>query len=1381
MKQRIKEIFIGLTTAIVPILSIIILTTAVVAVSDLSALKGTGSSKIGQTFLLRYTNNLKNRNDTYCIQKDKAFKYESAFTLKGYVEINGKEAKVYTNNASNPTRVTKSNLNAQVAYILNKNQGFGTHEHPTDAQNALWTITNAWTTELFQNTNYSWAKNDAVARNNINTEAENYANNVGDQKIQENATDTSTVIPMIDMTDKTSISVANVGDYYRVGPFRWTFGGTLQSVSLSGVSDSSIRLIKYAGTTPSVVSASQILTGEAFYVDVPVGATSNFGTLSLKTSLGSFTDTTVYTAKIWFLVSNNAQNVIYVDNGKSNTNPSYGSNSTTYNIPLTISVGLVKVDDRDTSKPLNGVGFKFKANVLKSVFDHYNEYWTDDNGDGIKEHYHKDPVYVDKYLTRWIDNDLEWDAENENDAKIFYTDSSGKIQVSGVESATIQDGTLKAKEVSNPYYGYSTGGEYSVSSVNEDKKLTNHQKLVKLSGYVWLDENSGKTTVRNDLYDSANESGVNEILVYLKDGSGNILKTTKTSELGLYSEINGGEYQFVDVDLDKLSSYYIEFEYCGVTYQSVAANLNSAVGSKAIDTSTRNVLDSKFTSLNGNGSQSIGVNGVNINYNNVNNHISTYNNCSGCNVYARTNEAGFNLYSNFTPVTEEIRNINLGLFKKAQADYSLAQDLYDTKISVNGFNHVYRYATNRFTQNGQNIDEESSWNVGVKFRNDKLGTYKRAIYNSDIAYEAPNHRNNEIEVYVTYKIALKNESTYLGRINNILDYCDTRYDLVAVGYSVDEKDQITNNISFGGKQAYNGSYSKYVINTNTMLSAGETKYIFVQFKMNREAVLQIMNNGQTLRNVTEINSYTTFKNNNANTPVAVYDADSIPGNAIPGNVATYEDDTDSAGDLQLEFKNARALTGTVFVDSTGKLSDRVYTGEQRLGNGLFDNGETTLQGIKVRLAESDKNDSSYDNERCVMETVTDENGNYEFVGYIPGNYTVTYTWGDKTYKVQYYKGTIYDESRKQNDSYWYRGSEKGNDTISINTRKTDALDNYSIRETIDNEMENLKINTLESEIAKAYEGGSGYIKTTSMDSITPTMSFSVEYETTVTDGNKDEVRFAVNNIDFGIVERAKQQLNLSKRVSGFKITLANGQTLVDTKIDENGKFSNPNKYIIHMPATNTYKGLVRTEMDTELIEGATVEITYTIKVENTSEVDYTSSRYYYYGNPEGADYVRTSVTELMDYVDNELMVTDGKWSKQNLTVLQNYNLSQKDNTDYLKDVTPYMTEQLRKDLAPGESNTVELKTSKLLTSTDDITYNNKAEIAEVTKKDGFSTGTPVRVVETHFDTADSEIFTIIPSTGENKNYTLPIAIGIAVFVILGVGIVFIKKKVIDNK
>ena len=1381
MKTKIKEKILTIITTIIPVLSVVVLTTSATALSDLSVLKGTGSSKIGQVFTLRYTDNLKGNASAYCIQKDEGFSGETKYVLKDYVEINGKEAKVYTSTSSQPTSVVKNNLNAEVAYILNRNQGYGSHENPTDAQEALWKISNSWSTSIFGDSRYNWSANDKAQGNSINTEAENYANLVGDQQATENDT-TDVIIPMIDRTNKSNITVSNVGDHYRIGPFRWEFGGTLQSVTVGGVDNSQVRLVKYTGTTANVVSAQQILTGEAFYVDIPLSATK-FESLTLRTSTGTTSEpTTVYRAKIWFLqAARKSQNIIYVDVNKTTVNPSNTESKTTYDIPLTVSVGLIKVDDRDTSKPLNGVGFKFRAVVKRYLYDHDEPYYTDDDKDGIKETYHQNPIYTWQWVTRWIDNDLNWNAENENDARTFYTDSSGKIQVSGVESAIIQDGTLKAKEVSNPYYGYTVGGEYDINSVNEEKRLTNHQKLIKLSGYVWLDQNDGKTTVRNNLYDTSSESGVNGITVYLKDNNGNTIKTTTTSEMGLYSEINGGEYQFTDVDLDQLSNYHIEFEYCGIIYQSVDANLNATNGSKAIDTSTRNELDNKFTSVDGNGSQNINVNGVNISYNNVDNHSSLYNSCSGDNVYAKTNEAGYNIYNSFTPVTEEIRNINLGLYKKAQADYALAQDLYDTKISVNGFNHVYRYATNRFTQNGQNIDEESSWNVGVKFRNDRLGTYKRAIYKSDITYESPNHRNNELEVYVTYKIALNNQSTYLGRINNIVDYCDNRYNLVAAGYSIDENDQITDNIGFSEKQQYNSSYSKYIINTNATVSAGETKYVYVQFKMDRNAVLQIMNNGETLRNITEINSYTTFKNNNVNTPVAVYDTDSVPGNVIPGDINTYEDDTDSAGALQLELKNERTISGTVFVDSTGKLSDKVYSGEQRLGNGQLENGETPLQGIKVTLSETDKQDSSFNNERITMDTTTDANGNYEFTGFIPGNYTVTYEWGDKTYKVQYYKGTIYDESRKQNDGYWYRGSEKGNDTISVNTRKTDALDSYSVRETIDNEMKNLKINTLESEIEKAYDQGSEYIKTTKMISSTPVMSFSVEYDTTVTDGNGDEVKFAVNNVDFGIVERAKQQLELTKRISALKITLANEQVLIDTKIDENGKFTNPNKYVIHMPATDSYKGLVRVELDTELTEGATVEITYEIKATNIGEVDYTSNRYYYYGNPGGADYVRTSVTQLIDYVDNELSVTDDKWSQQDTNILKTYNLSEKDDTEYLKDIRPYITTQLQAQLAPGESNTVELKTSKLLTTTNNITYDNKAEIAEITKNDGFNGGTPVKVIETHFDTADSEIFTIIPSTGENKNYILPIIIGITAFIILGTGIVVIKKKVIDNK
>ena len=155
-------------------------------------------------------------------------------------------------------------------------------------------------------------------------------------------------------------------------------------------------------------------------------------------------------------------------------------------------------------------------------------------------------------------------------------------------------------------------------------------------------------------------------------------------------------------------------------------------------------------------------------------------------------------------------------------------------------------------------------------------------------------------------------------------------------------------------------------------------------------------------------------------------------------------------------------------------------------------------------------------------------------------------------------------------------------------------------------MEAVKINILENEINKAYSGGSSYISQTKMESLTPIIAFSVEYETTITDGTVPQVKFTVENIDFGIAERPKQQLDLSKRISKYKITLANGQILVDANIDENGNVTGAHDY-----TTYVRPALIRTEMDNELIEGATIEITYVMKVTNIGELDYMSNNYYY--------------------------------------------------------------------------------------------------------------------------------------------------------------------------
>lgn len=1340
-----------ITNIVTALIVVGFLTTAVLAAtSDLSKLKGTGYSKIGKVYKLNYSS-LTSNNSTYCIQHNKKLrKEEKSYTLKKYIEIDGKYATVYKDSNGSSYNV-KSDLNAQVAFILNNQGGYGKAGENSDTQNALWHITNSWVTALSLGKSYSG--NDKIGANTINKRAVEYADSIGDNKMSSSTGSTS--LTVTGATNKNNLTVVDVGEYYRIGPFNWNFQGTVEDITVTGdngdVASSNVRFVKYSGNTANVIDKTEIATGESFYVDVNSKANmKEFKGIKIRTK-SEADSTKVYGAKIWMLESSAYQNVIYVD-VESKELPATGEGTEEYSVPLTINIGLNKVDDRDEKIPLDHVGFKLKASVYR---------------DG-------------NWVTRYIGNDLKWSVSNIEQAKIFYTDKDGKLNAT-ISGETTAENSMKAVEATNDKYGYAQniGKEFTLNKEHE-VKITNHQYKVKLSGYVWLDTETGKTTLRDDQYkqeDDNDGKGFNGITVYLRDKNGNEIKRTTTSELGLYSEINGGEYQFVDVDLDAIQKgeYYVEFEYCGLRYQSVAAKLTQNNGSKAIDTATRNVLDSKFTSVDGNGTQSLNINGVTVNYNNTANYSSSIKDCSGCNVYARTNEAGFNIYNSFTPGTEEIRYVNLGLFKKAQTDYSLMQDLYNVRVSVNGFSHIYRYGSVRYANNGNDVNADSSWNVGVKFQKNN-GTYKRAIYTADAEYEAPNHKDNELKVYVTYKIAVNNESTYLGRINSIVDYADKNFDMIAAGTAIDDKDNITGNLQYGNKQEYNDKYSKYVIDINTELTPGQAKFVYVQFQLNREAVLKIVNNQEVLNNVAEINSYTTFKDNNTQTPVAVVDKDSVPANITVGKIDTYEDDTDAATSLKLELKNARSIVGTVFVDNATVNKDN-----ERLGNGVYDNGEATVAGVKVKLNEIGKDDSSYDGERISKEVATDENGNFKIEGYIPGNYNLTYTWGNKTYKVQYYKGTIYDESRDQNDKEWYKKD--------VNIRKTDALDNIDTRKTIDAEMRKITRNNAEDEINKAYEGTSDVIKTTSMDSKTPAMSFSVEYETTITDGNDDKVEFIVKNVDFGIVERAKQLMDISKRVFAFKITLANGQVLMDAEVTEDGKLKGSHSNLSYMGPTNTnginVNGILRAELDSELIEGATVEVTYAIKVTNVSEKDYDSPNYYLYGNKKGAQLIKNSVTGVIDYLDGKIVfVPDDTWEKKENTFIEEVNASEKGNTDYLNSIKTYYTSKLQKDLAPGESNEVTLKASKLLTSSEDNTFDNKTEIVDVTRKDGDITGTPVKVTWNNgkffFDTDNAEKTVIIPSTGENRNYVLPTVIGIIAVAIVGVGVFFIKKYVVDR-
>jgi len=1271
---------------------------------------------------------LLNRRDLYCVEKDAPLNGTKTYTVEKYIKIEGNTA--WNTDGESVT----SNSNGVLAYILSRKLGYNEGQNDfkiiSEAQKSIWAYSNTWYSNVGSELGIDWTyeNNNGDFGQNLINEGEEYANSIGDVNTK-----------ITDNTDKDNISTTAYNEdgksYVRVGPFNWNFEGTLSEITIYDENNSEysdVRYSKYEGNDEVFINASDISSDANFYITVE--ANSEHTKIKGISAKGSIDTGNVYTAEIWFLSHSGQQKLILVNTDTKPTESEINADFD-YDITLTKNLEIYKVDSRNEKLPLVGVGFILQNKEM-------NKYVKQTNGT---------LSYVD----------------NKNDATEFMTDSDGKIKIENLIM-----GTYVAYETKNPNYGYVIEDEGIEIPVSETViTIKNVQKYIKLSGYIWKDVHEGKQTVRNDLYKDGdydeNDESFNGITVRLKDKDGNTLKETKSSENGLYNEITGGEYIFEDVEIEKLADYYIEFEYDGLIYQSVAININKNNGSKSTDKVERDVLDKNFTSVEATGENRVNVNNkYSIGYTNTQDHVAKINDSSSCIIHAKTNDSGYNIANYFKPGTKEIRYINLGLYEKPQADLAIANDLENVNVGVNGYWHVYKYGK-RLNDSGMIPDNSDSWNVGVKFKNSYTGTYKRAVYESDVNYQT-NDKSKELQVYLTYKIAIRNESSYLTKANSIVNYFDNRYELVAAGTEIDGQNNITGNLNIASNGKYNDEYNKAIIDTNTVIKSGESNYLYVQYKLDREAVLQIINNKETLYSTVEINSYTVYKDNNGNT-VAAVDVDSVPGNMKVGNVDTYEDDTDAAPPVQLELTDARKIAGTVFVDST---TGELKTGEIRQGNGQFDNGENTVSGVKVTLHELNNSIGN-------IETTTDANGNYEFAGYIPGQYTITYTWGDKDYKVQYYKGTVYDSSRDQNNKEWYKDA--------VDTRKTDAIDNYEERKAIDKEVANITNHTVGEEVSKAYNGEQSAITITKMNSVTPTMEFGVEYETTITDGTADKVEFIVKNVDFGIVERARQQLDLQKRVSTFKVTLANGQVLADAKVTEDGKLEGTTNHMTYMGPSTSGNGYVKLETDDELIEGATLNITYQIKAINQSEVDYMSENYYKYGIKEKEGNIATlTPSAVIDYLDKNLGFEDNDnkdesgnsiWQQISKVKLQEFKAQKVNDGGYLDNKKILYTDKIAKPIKPGDTKTVDLKVSKLLSSSTDMTFNNDAEVAKITSNDGQN---PPVVPPTYPPVVSAEDSIVVPSTGANMNYAFPTIVGIVSLVILGIGVFVIKKKIIEK-
>lgn len=1329
--------------------------------------------KVGDILNKSYYDYITDTN-LFCIQHGQRLPgYDVTYRVNSIVTIEGLNAV----NEANNKRVNNSKVNATYAYILSQNNGTeasGSDKSNGPVANAIWTYTPTWVRNVGKSLgiNMDFTGNTGSALgNNLIAQAQSYANNLKNTTLEDKTNKSKVKATAVELNGK---------QYTRVGPFKWEFPGNLSGITVYDQEEKAISGITYgmySGSNFKTVKVSQIKSNKNFYVLIPASKNA-----SKITRISGTCNYDVKSVKLWFLESISGASFQNLLAREPYTSKEKIHEDFEYDISLLGNLKVIKIVENGESIKLSGVGF-----IIQNK----------ETGKYVKQNANGTISYV-----------------NKDKATEFITNANGEFTVKN-----LLVGKYLAYETKNPNYGYELKTEATEGTVVVNKTSTlsvlNTQKYIKLSGYVWLDKQSEKQEIRNDLYNDGEfdyeDKLLNGIPVRLKDKSGNTIMETVTADRG--------SYQFVDVLVENLGNYYIEFEYDGLTFTNVIPYIDKDNGSnkssKAAESEdTRRTFNNNFSIVEGTGGNT-GItkdsNGnkvhnltyekedyksrfINVKFRDENAEVLEFaeNGQGQFPIIADTEQTGYSILEHYVVGQEEIKYINLGLYEREQPDLALVKDLDNVSLSINGYGHTYNYGTkSKEAQNDKN-DESSIFNVGVKFGEKYSNmTYSRPIYESDYTYKVEDtseDKDRELKVKLTYKITLKNQSTDLvSQVNSIVDYFDKRYTLVGAGTGIDNNGEL-NGILHTEDVGYSSSkYNKIIIETNSNIEAQKQNDIYVQFELSREAVASIIDELGTeagkdnlLENVVEINSYSVF--DKEGNQYAGIDVDSNPGNANPEDTKTFEDDTDRAPALRLEVADARRLTGKVFLDGT---QPQLKTGEERLGSGQYEDGELGIQGVKVTLTENSGTGKVY-----YSEANTNENGDFTVSDFIPGDYTLTYTWGNETYyttvegekintTVQNYKGTIYSKDRYDKniqDKAWYKSD--------VDTRWTDAVDDYTQRQAIDNELKTI-INSTTPTITK-------------MDSTTPTMGITVENtDMAVTDATGDKLVYEVRNVDFGIVERPRQEVELIKRATKVKVVLANGQVLAEAELDDKGNITKGSTYITAFaPQEQIHpsNGSIHVQMEKELIQGATLEVEYKIIASNASELDYIDKEYYLFGIKK-SDMQKITITPsaIIDYLDKEWEFntadnTENGWEIKTLEDEQIKKLLNSDvvENDTVKESLILYTEKLaNQKLEPGQKESVNMNVTKVLAVTDEIDLNNYTEIIKVDKTGGGNivSSTPGNYVpgeSAELDSDNAQSITVTPPTGENRNYIIITGVVVGALIITAVGIIVIKKKTLNK-
>lgn len=1345
-------------------------------------------------------------SNAYCIQQGQRlndFKNDGAhFKVTRQVNISGDQAHWEADNGAAAT--VKDPLNVQMAWIINQGDTGSNHlkGQYSEKQKAIYQIFQSWSDRLGMSGGLA-INGGSYTSYFVNESIKYYEawKNQSYAYINNNTPDVK------NMKKEVYQDISSGKEYIQVGPINLTYNSSYKNATVYNQNGSpiNVKYAKYEGNTlrlyDNINDASK--SNQDFYI--MVDTSENVSTITLKATVTA--NRQDLSADVWVLQEqeNRGRQNWIVAQGRINNN---STNAEITIGPIEI-LGDLKINkiDIDSKKPLAKVGFKL-------YYKNANKYVESASGDKVATY-----------------------TSDVNSAQEFFTDSNGQLEIKKLKM-----GEYIIYETKNPNQGYEhitvpvNVKEIQINKPKNEVTIGNKRKYVDLSGIVWEDIGDGKQTYRNNLYGSEDQL-IEGMTVQLLENGNEVMKTTTDKS---------GKYLFKDVEIDKLSSYYISFTYNGMSYECVPKNLSEANGSKATEGTEREKFNNKFAEIK-NG-EAIGTDGnkTPIEYDKNDKKYesqidlgkkesngkkpyygvyekykitsNTYNAYNGCLDSIKTPDE---IRKNDI---KEITDINLGIFLREQPNASLIKDLNNVKVSIKGQTHTYNYRerfnnAKVYTEGKELKDLEPQ----VKFQGKYSEmTYSRPLYASDISYEG----TDELTVRAIYEIGIINKSTNLKmKISKIYDYFDSKYELKSIGRKIDKNGSVIDDTSIKRQEINEqNNYKQIQISTNIIVEPQKEEKIYVELEVSKDKIVEILDGNKNIKldNIAEIGRYGTLDSNG--NIYAGIDGNSEPGNANPLDPKTYEDDTDKAQGLSLILqKNARKITGKVFLDNIETSNDptTIMTGEERKGNGQYDDGEKGVKEVEVKLVYADNPDEVakiYDEELKTLTkdaiVKTNSNGDFEISGFIPENYELKYIWGDKEYKVQDYKGTIIDESiwnKNEQNNEWYKTTEP---------RYSDSVDNYETRENIDNQTKkiiNANIKTINDYIEDSkliLEDGTEETMIRKMDSNTQDFKVNIEYSNENSNINeefeknpdgslkldsqgnlisKDEFKNTIKNIDFGIVERPKQQLNVEKHIKQVKITLSNGVILLNAKVEKgpDGKYQLAEKtpYTIYLPRTNAAEGAIKIEIDQELIEGAKLDVTYEITIKNVSELDYISEGYYKFGNPKDNPVKLTP--SIIDYLDESLIITDkvtlDKWEKLSLEnkkdLFENGSLD-KDLKEYIEKLKSVQTHISEKPLKATEETKVELVSSRLLSKNDEIILSNKTEIIEIDK----TGGRPPIPIPGNFDPSTneprepdvdtSEEIIIIPPTGLSKNKMIYIILGISTLGILTSGIILIKKFVL---